>query len=99
VEDNHGEIEDYMHRYGYDRKEAEAAYHLNQARIRFGEMYVDEAEARGAVDEAFGLPGFPRIYAQMFLMSSVIPHFDALQNLLARNVLARQYPEGWGRRP
>jgi hypothetical protein len=99
VEDDRGHIEDYMDRYGYDRKEAEAAYHLRQARIRIGEMYRDEAEARGAVEEAFGVVGFPRTHAQVFLMSSVIPHFDALENLLARKVLARQYPDGWGRRP
>ena len=99
VEDNRGEIEAYMYRYGYDEKEAEAAYHLRQARIRTGEMYRDEAEARGTVDEALGLPNFPTIYAQMDVMSSVTPHFDALENLLAWRVLARQYPEGWGGRP
>jgi hypothetical protein len=28
VEDNRGDIEDYRNRYGYDEKEAEAAYHV-----------------------------------------------------------------------
>ena len=87
-----------MPRYSYEEKEAEAAYHLRQARVRIGEMYRDEAAAEAAVEEAFGAAAFPRIYAQVFLMSSVIPHFDALEGLLARRVLARQYPEGWGRR-
>jgi hypothetical protein len=99
VEDNRGDIEDYMQRYGYDVKEAEAAYHLRRARSLIGEMYTDEAGAEALIAEVLGTPGgLPRTYAQMFLMSSVIPHFDALQNLLVRRSLARQYPEGWRRR-
>jgi hypothetical protein len=87
-----------MRTHGYDEKEAETAYHLRQARSLIGEMYGDEAQAEAAVEGAFGAVGFPRIYAQVFLMSSVLPHFDALESLLAKKVLARQYPEGWGRR-
>ena len=99
MEDNRGDIEDYMQRYGYDEKEAEAAYHLRRARSLIGEMYTDEAGAEALIAEVLGTAGgLPRTYAQIFLMSSVIPHFDALQNLLVRRSLARQYPEGWGRR-
>jgi len=98
VEDDRGEIEGYRRRYGYDEKEAQAAYHLARARSLIGEIYQDEAEAEAAIEGAFGGVGFPRIYAQMFLMSAVIPHFDALEALIMRRSLKRQYPEGWGRR-
>jgi hypothetical protein len=73
-------------------------YYLGLARSLIGEMYTDEAGAEAAVEEASGSAGFPRIYAQMFLMSSVLPHFDALESLLAKKVLARHYPEGWDTR-
>jgi hypothetical protein len=99
VEDNRGDIEGYRNRYGYDEKEAEAAYHLSRARSLIREMYTDEAGADALIAEVLGTPaGLPRTYAQVFLMSSVIPHFEALQNLLVRRSLARQYPEGWSRR-
>jgi hypothetical protein len=88
-------IERLRRTHGYDEQEAEAAYHLGQARSLIREMYSDDAEARAAIEGAFGAAGFARIYAQMFLMSSVLPHFDALESLLTKKVLARHFPEGW----
>jgi hypothetical protein len=97
VEDNRGDIEDYRNRYGYDEKEAEAAYHLSRARSLIREMYTDEAGADALIAEVLGTGGgLPRTRAQVFLMSAVVPHFEALQNLLVRRSLTRQYPEGWG---
>jgi phenylalanyl-tRNA synthetase beta subunit len=96
MEEERDAIEDLMRTHGYDQKEVEAAYHLSRARGLIGEKHTDEAEAE--VEGAVGAVGFPRIYAQTFLMSSVFPHFDALESLLTKKVLARQYPEGRGRR-
>jgi|SRR5215217_234357 len=90
-------IEGLKRTHGYDQKEAEAAYHLSRARGLIGEMYTDEATAEAEVEGAVGAEVYPIIYAEMFLLSNVIPHFDALESLLAKKVLARQYPEGWGR--
>jgi hypothetical protein len=87
-----------MQRYGYEEKEAQAVYHLRQARMRLGEIYQDDAVARAAFEQAVGVEGFPKIYASLFLMSSVIPHLDALEGLLVKKALERQYPEGWSRR-
>jgi hypothetical protein len=91
VEPNREEIEDWKRRYGYEEKEAEAAYHLREARNRILELYQADVEA--------GAGSYPTIYSQMSLQSATVPHFDALFNLLARRVLARQFPEGWGYRP
>jgi hypothetical protein len=98
LEDDRRGMEDYRRRYGYDEKEAEAAYHLGRARSLIGELYQDDAVAEAAIEGAFGGVAYPVIYAQMVLMSAVNPHFDALEGLLVRRSLARQYPEGWGRR-
>jgi len=91
VEDDRGSIEDYMHRYGYGPKEAEAVYRLKQARNLFEEIYKADAAAAGT-------GGFPQIYAEIHLTGKVRPHFDALEHLIEKRSLDRQYPEGWGRR-
>jgi hypothetical protein len=95
VEPDRENIEDLMHRYGYEEEEAEIAYHLREARSRLFELLRAEARA-----EAEAVPGgFPRVYEEMFILSNVIPHFNGLSNLLATRVLARQFPEGWGFQP
>jgi hypothetical protein len=91
VEPNRERIEDLMRRYGYE--EAEAAYHIGQAWSRFTEMYQAEAQAEAESGT------FPRLRTQIFLQSHVDPHFAALISLLARGVLGRTHPEGWGSRP
>jgi hypothetical protein len=93
VEPNREIIEYLMRRYGYEEEEAEIAYHLSEARTRLFELLQAEAEAEA------GARGFRRFYEETFIQSSVLPHFTALSSLLARRVLARQFPEGWGFRP
>ena len=90
MEDDRGTIEDYMHRYGYGPKEAEAMYRLKQARNLFEEIYEADADA--------GSGGYSKTYTAIFLLSKVEPHFDALEHLIEKRSLDRQYPEGWGRR-
>ena len=89
MEPNRESIEDLMRRCGYEEKEAEAAYHLREARNRIFELERADAEAGG----------YGRTFTEMSLLSLVIPHFDALHSVLERRVLARHYPEGWGFRP
>jgi hypothetical protein len=89
VEPNREIIEDMMRRYGYE-EEAEIAYHLSEARTRLFELLRAEAEAEAEA----GAGGFRRFYEETFIQSSVLPHFTALSSLLARRVLARQFPEG-----
>jgi hypothetical protein len=79
VEEDHKLVEDLMRLYGFEEKEARAAYHLGIAEELFEEI-SEEAYQRG---------GFPRVRGIQ----------DALRNQLARRVLQRDYPEGWGRRP
>jgi hypothetical protein len=100
VEPPRERIEDLMRRYGYDEDEAEGAYYLREAWDRFTKMYQNEADYEAVIGEALGTGGgFPRTWAQMFLMSNVHPHFQALSSLLAKRVLGRDYPEGWGPGP
>ena len=89
MEPNRERIEDFRRRYGYEEKEAEAAIHLREVRDRLTELYRAEGEAEGV----------PRLRTTLFLQSNVDPHFSALSSLLAKRVLARHYPEGWGFRP
>jgi hypothetical protein len=91
VEPSREEIQDWQQRYGYEEKEAEVAYHLREARAGISQLIQADVEAEA------GPGSFPATYASMKIQSAVLPHFDALFNLLGRRVLARQFPEGWGR--
>jgi hypothetical protein len=95
VEPSRERIEDLMSRYGYQKEEAEIAYHLIEARNRLTKMFEDETEEE-AVEET---GGFEILFTHIRLMSQVYPHFYALHSLLDRRVLARDRPEGWGSRP
>ncbi len=92
VEENHKQIEELMRLYGFEEKEARAAYHLGIAEELFGEMSKEAYETRGFA-RARGVGG--RMHDQMDFGE----HFHALRNQLARRVLQRDYPEGWGKRP
>ena len=94
MEDDRGGIEDYMHRYGYGPKEAEAVYRLKQARNLFEEIYAADAAAAAAA----GKGNYGTLYNEIHLTAKVRPHFDALEHLIEKRSLDRQYPEGWGRR-
>ena len=91
MEENHKQLEDLMRLYGLEEKEARAAYHLGIAEELFKEI-SEEASERG---------GFPRVRGVEAWMHDEMDfgeHFQALRNQLARRVVQRDYPEGWGRR-
>ncbi len=92
MEENHNRLEDLMRLYGLQEKEARAAYHLGVAEELFEEI-SQEAAAMG------GLPRVRGVEAWMHDEMDFGEHFHALRNQLARRVLQRDYPEGWGRRP
>ena len=69
MEPNRENIEDLMRRYGYEEEEeAEIAYHLREARNRIFELERADAEAGG----------FGKLYTEVSLLRSMIPHLDAL---------------------
>lgn len=79
------EIEEIMHRSGLTEEEARARYHLGEAFKAFREV--------GDTPAALGVePMGPFTW-----LATIAPHFEALQNVLARRVLERERPEGWGR--
>ena len=91
VEEDHKRVEELMRLYGLEEKEARAAYHLHIAEELFEEISEETSETSG----------FPRvrgIEAWMHDEMDFGEHFQALRNQLARRVLQRDYPEGWGRR-
>jgi hypothetical protein len=92
MEENRQQVEDLKHLYGLEEKEARAAYHLGIAEELFEEISKEATETSG----------FPRvrgIEAWMHDEMDFGEHFHALRNQLARKVLQRDYPDGWGRRP
>ncbi len=95
MEESREQIEDFMRRYGYNEREAQAAYHLHRAWDLFEEMdeeAVDEGASHGsALQEEvykFGM----RVFRDMHFGT----HFAELNRWLGMRVLRRDYPEGWG---
>jgi hypothetical protein len=88
VEEDHKRVEELMRLYGLEEKEARAAYHLGLA-----EELFEEAYRRG------GFPTVRGVQAWMHDEMEFGEHFHALRNQLARRVLQRDYPGGWGMRP
>ena len=91
MEGNRQQVEDLMRFFGLEEKEARAAYHLRVAEELFEEIS----------EETFKTSGFPRVRGIRAWMHDEMDfgeHFQALRNQLARRVLQRDYPEGWGRR-
>ena len=85
-------LEELMRLYGFEEKEARAAYHLGLAEELFEEISK----------EAYQRSGFARVRGVQAWMHDEMDlgeHFQALRNQLARRVLQRDYPEGWGVRP
>jgi hypothetical protein len=91
VEENRQQLEDLMRLYGLEQKEARAAYHLGIAEELFEEISEEASETRG-------FPTVRGVEAWMHDEMDFGEHFHALRNQLARRVLQRDYPEGWGRR-
>ena len=92
MEEDHKLVEDLMRLYGFEEKEARAAYHLGLAEELFEEI-SEEAYKRS------GFPSVRGVHARMHDEMDFGEHFHALRNQLARRVLQRAYPEGWGMRP
>ncbi len=90
MEENHKQLEELMRPYGLEEKEARAAYHLGITEELFEEI-SEEAYKRRGVPRAGGVEGW--MHDEM----DFAEHFHALRNQLARRVLQRDYPEGWGR--
>ena len=92
MEEEQERLEELMHLYGFEEKEARAAYHLGIAEELFEEIS----------EEAYKDTGFPAVRGVRAWMHDEMDfgeHFHALRNQLARRVLQRDYPEGWGVRP
>jgi hypothetical protein len=92
VEEEQKRLEDLMRLYGFEEKEARVAYHLGLAEELFEEL-SEEAYRRG------GFAAVRGVHAWMHDEMDFGEHFHALRNQLARRVLRRDYPEGWGTRP
>jgi hypothetical protein len=92
VEEDHNRLDELMRLYGFEEKEARAAYHLGIAEELFEELSEEAYQTRGLA-RARG------VVAWMHDEMDFGEHFHALRNQLARRVLQRDYPEGWGRRP
>ncbi len=92
MEEEQKRLEELMRLYGLEEKEARAAYHLGLAEELFEEI-SEEAYRRG------GFPTVRGVQAWMHDEMDFGEHFHALRNQLARRVLQRDYPEGWGMRP
>ncbi len=92
MEENREQIEGLKNLYGLEEKEARAAYHLGIAEELFEEISKE-------VSEKSGFPRVRGIEAWMHDEMDFGEHFHALRNQLARRVLQRDYPEGWGKRP
>src|ERR687885_2068285 len=93
MDENRQQLEDLMHLYGLEEKEARVAYHLGIAEELFEEISEEQAYERRGVPRARG------VEAWMHDEMDFGEHFHALRNQLARRVLQRDYPDGWGRRP
>ena len=84
--------EELMRLYGLEEKEARAAYHLGLAEELFEEISEDAYRRSGS-------PAVRGVHAWMHDEMDFGENFRALRNQLARRVLQRDYPEGWGVRP
>ncbi len=73
-------VDDLMRRRGFEEKEALAYHHLTEAERLFRE-----------IEEAKDSP-----YASVAFATLSFPHFVTLRNQMARWVVNRDYPEGWG---
>jgi hypothetical protein len=92
MEEEQKRLEELMRLYGLEEKEARAAYHLGLAEELFEEISEDAYRRSGS-------PAVRGVHAWMHDEMDFGEHFQALRNQLARRVLQRDYPEGWGVRP
>jgi hypothetical protein len=83
------QIEGIMRGSGMSEPEARASYHLGEAHEALREAVF--------ATEASEAPEFDGAIVQLYLTTTLTPHFDALHNVLARCVLVRERPEWWSR--
>jgi hypothetical protein len=83
------QIEGIMRQAGMSEPEARASYHLGEAHEALREAVF--------ATEASEAPEFDGAIVQLYLTTTLTPHFDALHNVLARCVLVRERPEWWSR--
>ena len=92
MEEERRQVEDFVRLFGLEEREAQAAYHLRLAEELFGRISKE-------AHRTSGYPSLPGIRLWMHDEMDFGEHFQALRNQLARRVLQRDYPEGWGRKP
>ena len=92
VEEEQKRLEELMRLYGLEEKEARAAYYLGIAEELFEEISEEDYQSSGFATVR-------GVRAWMHDEMDFGEHFHALRNQLARRVLQRDYPEGWGMRP
>ena len=85
MDEHREEIEAIAHLTSLTEPEARARYHLKQARAALTEV-ADTPVALEVEPQ-----GHMRAYVDIFV------HFEAIEGFLARRVLERERPEGWGR--
>jgi hypothetical protein len=97
-----GEIEDLRRRFGFDRKEAVAYWHLRHARQLMSEMgqtdHFEELEREGRSELEADFREFAGLIHDISVLGEtrVFQHFAALYRELGTRVLRRNYPDGWG---
>jgi hypothetical protein len=92
MEEDRQQVDDFVRLFGLEDREARMAYHLLTAETLFEEISEEEQKTSG-------YPSIPGIRSWMHDEIDFREHFRALRNQLARRVLQREYPEGWGRKP
>jgi hypothetical protein len=97
-----GEIEDLRRRFGFERKEAVAYWHLRHARQLMSEMgqtdHFEELEREGKSELEADFREFAGLIHDISVLGEtrVFQHFAALYRELGTRVLRRNYPDGWG---
>jgi hypothetical protein len=97
-----GEIEDLRRRFGFERKEAVAHWHLRHARQLMSEMgqtdHFEELEREGKSELEADFREFAGLIHDISVLGEtrVFQHFAALYRELGSRVLRRNYPDGWG---
>ena len=102
------EIEALRRRYGFEMDEAVAFWHLSEAQQLLNDLAIANNAKMSAIwerkYEAEGLDTTARAGRRLAdqtsftaeLETRISQHFHALYTVLGRQVLRRNYPEGWG---
>jgi 16S rRNA C967 or C1407 C5-methylase (RsmB/RsmF family) len=94
-----GEIEDLRRRFGFEEREAVAAWHLRRAAELLAVLRTADVEEGLRRDEKETFPleeAYPLVSSEMAAAQSIPQHFSALYRELGVRVLQRTFSEGWG---